>query len=119
MGDDKSWMRILGLGWRTRLGLNWVRGELMDYLKKLFVGKPGLLRTILAVYVVAVVVLNLFGLTAWATALSGALVWLGVTPESAGAPFSVEALVAAVLAFAAVIRPAVRWFVGEPGGAGK
>jgi len=111
--DPSSWMKALGLGWRVRLALKWMRGDMMDFVKKLVAARPGLLRTILAGYIVVVVVLNVLGLGSIAATVTSVAAFLGATPDAAGAPFNTEAVVAAALAFAATARAVLRWFLEQ------
>jgi len=110
MGDD-DWME--GLSWPQRMALKLGRGGVVDFMKKLFVNRPGLLRTVLAAYVLGLAVLHVLGLGQYAAWLTSIATWIGVSPENAGAPFSTEAVIAGVLAFAALLRPVVRWFLPE------
>ena len=87
----------------------------MEFVKKLLTSRPGLMRTVLAVYVLAVVILHTLGLGAWASTLTGFVSWLGITPEAQGSPVSTEAIVAGALALVAVARPFLIWAFGEKG----
>lgn len=86
----------------------------MQFLKDLFAKKPGLLRTVVAVYVFAVVALKALHLDSIADALGSVAAWIGITPASTGFPVDQAALSAAVLALVALVRVIVRWYLNKP-----
>lgn len=91
------------------LGLGLLKGVAMDLLKKLFTGKPGLTRTIAALYIVAVVVLKALGLDSIAETVGVAVQWLGLLP--AAMPVDPATAVAGILAAVALARQFVRWVI--------
>ena len=108
--------RALGAPWYIRLGLKLGRGGVVAKVGKLFEGRPGLTRTILALYIAVTAILHAVGLQGPAELLTTAWAWLGLTQATAGAPVDTTALSAAVDAFVtatlgliAIVRPLVRW----------
>ena len=106
-----DWMEDAGLSWWTRRWLGLGRKTMTSGLLKLFTGKPGLMRSILAAYIVAVIVLKALGQDQIADTLGNALAWVGLTPGAIGAPVDPAAIGAAALALVALARPFVRWVI--------
>ena len=108
--------RALGAPWYVRLGLKLGRGGVVAKVGKLFEGRPGLTRTILALYIAATAVLHAVGLQGPAELLTTAWTWMGLSGATAAAPVdttalsaAVDAFVTAVLGLVAIARPLIRW----------
>lgn len=118
MGDSKDDLgAALGAPWYARLALRLSRGGIVRKMKALFESRPGLLRTSLAAFVLAMAVLP--SLSPATGRLVGAIgEYLGLAAQSAGVPVDPEALRAAfeawwlaTLALLAILRPAARWVI--------
>lgn len=110
MSDDMApILKKLGAPWYVRLALKWGRGGIVSWFTKLFEGKPGLLRTVTVVYILAVVVLKALGLESVAGSVGTVFSWLGLlSPDS---PVPPEQAVAVLLAAVAAGRALVRWIL--------
>jgi hypothetical protein len=74
---------------------------------KLFTGKPGVMRTILAVYVLAVVVLTVLGHKEVAESFGGLIAWM----LPADSPIDPAAAIAGLLAVVSGVRAFVRYLI--------
>jgi hypothetical protein len=113
-------MKAAGLSWLQRQALKAGRGGVVDLVKKLFTGKPGLLRGVLLLYVVAIATLYALGYEAAAVALGSLGAYVGVTPENTGLPVPQTELTAMLLAVVAAGRLLLRhvpklyrWAIGQ------
>lgn len=114
---DKDLGDALKAPWYVRLGLKLGRGGLVGWISKVFSGKPGMLRTVLAIFVVAMAVLPMVGPDIGR--IVGAVgEYLGLAAQAVGVPVDPQALSdafkawwLATLALLAILRPIVRWVI--------
>jgi len=102
--------------WYAKLLLKLGQSKIVAAVKAFFTAKPGLLRTVVVLYVVAVPALAFFHLGDPARIVTEVFTWLGLAAQTAGLPVDPAALGAAVttwlkatVALLALARPVVRW----------
>lgn len=117
VGDKDDLGDALGAPWYVRLGLKLGRGGIVKRIKGLFEGKPGLLRTVLALFVLTMATLPVLGPKVGQVV--GAIgSYLGLAAQAVGVPVDPQALAdafeawwLATLALVALLRPVVRWVI--------
>jgi len=107
----------IGAPWYARLALRLGRGGIVSRFKAMFEGRPGVLRTVLALFVLAMAVLPTLG--PGVGRVVGAIgEYLGLAAQATGVPVDPEALRAAfeawwlaTLALVAILRPVARYVI--------
>lgn len=108
----------VSIPWYAKLASKLFRGRISKLVSGALGNKPGLLRTLLALAVVAIAFLPAAGQAHIATIISAVIEYLGLAAQTAGVPVDPKALAEGfrvwwlqTLALLALLRPVLRWVV--------